>query len=331
MELWLAWLNGTPCATWDAHVQTNCDASWPNGWGLMRCSASGIRCLMRQTITGATAGLTHQMAGGRLVKAAWSTLPVADNSRGCSDQSRWGLRSEIGCNRCRLAFAQPVEVRPVPSIAAVSGSMAWQSYQTTGAWGDSPFPDNQQAALAPQPTTVAELAREVAQSQPAASRSEHAAVTQMQLPSAAAAARSDAGAWSHGHTPVTPVISPNTELPVYGGWRVLWQCSGDDTGHWIDYDIDHCHRLEKDLNAGGTGFRHTPGSAVQFYYDTRGRMQTNSETNRHRVMRRVLVHPDEAAGERHRLKGAAQHDAREHTLQACYKRKAKGKGNGKGK
>ena len=76
--------------------------------------------------------------------------------------------------------------------------------------------------------------------------------------------------------------------PLGDDFRPQWQCQ-DENGRWIDYDATFNTTLENAYQNGQESIRHMPGRVVEFVYYLAGFLHENTETQRRRVMRRMLI------------------------------------------
>lgn len=117
-----------------------------------------------------------------------------------------------------------------------------------------------------------------------------------------------AAAWG---TPSAPAVQPDPPPPpppagapqpqratppkdTTTGMYVIWQVEGDYPDTWIDYDVEFMNVLEDHRNhfvrtrEPYIALLHTP-KQVQFRYDCYNATQTNTRSNKQRVMRRSFV------------------------------------------
>lgn len=107
-------------------------------------------------------------------------------------------------------------------------------------------------------------------------------------------------------------------LPLWEGWRVQWQVQTDWDNNWTDYDSNFCLKLESTYHSSGDkAFQHQPHGKVWFNYDVQNLVQKNMETQKIRLMRRVLVHPTERDPEHQRKSSCVDINTKQHNLDAC--------------
>jgi len=88
---------------------------------------------------------------------------------------------------------------------------------------------------------------------------------------------------------------PSARYPKSGSWSVLWQvCTAENC--WSDYDAEFCTELERrydSRNAADKEYIATPKGRLTFKYDLKGMYQENLVTSTRRVMRRLLIWPED--------------------------------------
>ena len=200
------------------------------------------------------------------------------------------------------APAQAAAARPWPSAAAASPS------DGRGPW----------AAALPQGTTAASS---VQQAQ-AASASQPAAA-------AAAGAQQSTAAASQ---PAAPATAAPSEWEKYGAYYVVWQVDTDESS-WTDYARAWSDRLEQHwrVTAEAKRFTAIPRGTVGYTYDVQEFWQMNNETGKKRLIRRVLIAPQEHEQLAARRVLVAQHNKDNHSLEACYRRRDAGNARSRSK
>lgn len=89
--------------------------------------------------------------------------------------------------------------------------------------------------------------------------------------------------------PVPVVITP----PRFGEWFVIWQFDSGD-GAWCDYEPSFMQLLEDHLQQHSeTPLVHVPRGNAVFHYSTQEMWQQNMRSSGKRMMRRVLMTPED--------------------------------------
>ena len=100
---------------------------------------------------------------------------------------------------------------------------------------------------------------------------------------------------------------------------VEWQF--DDDGWWASYDRSFSDRLEKcyQSDAAVKEFKYTPGRTIEFTYNVDEFWQMSGETNRRRVMRRMLTWAADYKALGDRKRAIEEHNRQHHNLEACHR------------
>jgi hypothetical protein len=200
----------------------------------------------------------------------------------------------------RAPAAQAAAAQPWPSAAA---EQPWPSAAAATPWSPA-LP--QKAGAAP----VAQHAQGAPASQPLAAAHSRAADPQPAAPAAAAPSK-----WKK-----------------WGEYFVIWQVDTDDNS-WTDYDSAWCELLEKHWREPSESKQFTarPRGTVDYMYDVDEFFQMNKETGKRRLIRRVLIGPQEHEHSAARRSLVAQHNKANHSLEACYRRRDAGSNRSRSK
>ena len=200
------------------------------------------------------------------------------------------------------APAQAAAARPWPSAAAASPSVG------SGPW----------AAALPQGTT-------------AASSAQHAQAASASQPAAAAAAGAQQSR-AAASQPAAPATAAPSQWEKWGEYFVVWQVDTDESS-WTDYARAWSDRLERHWRETSEDKRFTaiPRGTVLYTYDVGEFFQMNNETGKRRVIRRVLINPQEHEHLAARRVLVTQHNKDHHTLEAWHRRRDAGNSRSRSK
>ena len=135
-----------------------------------------------------------------------------------------------------------------------------------------------------------------------------------------------------GLAPAAPATAAPSLWEKWGEYYVVWQVDTDESS-WTDYARAWSDRLERHWRETSEAKRFTaiPRGTVVYTYDVGEFFQMNNETGKRRVIRRVLINPQEHEHLAARRVLVTQHNTDHHSLEAWHRRRDTGNSRSRSK